>query len=80
MSNITNKWTTIASVGFCGPVSRDENRAAHGGTCLLQARNAKGGVVGREVNSNGRHQEVGASFALDAERLARWVAIGEAQQ
>lgn len=28
------------------------------------------------MNSNGRHQEVGDSFALDAEQLANWERIG----
>ena len=78
-TSITTKWTTIAIVGYSGSVSRDENRAAHGGVCLLQARKGKRGVIGRKVNSNGRATEVGKSFALDAETLAHWQHIGARQ-
>ena len=69
---------TVAIVGFSGSVSRDENRSAHGGVCLLQARrNAKGEIIGRKVNSNGRHQEVGESFRLDLETLEQWERIAK---
>ena len=78
-TSITTKWTTIAIVGYSGSVSRDENRAAHGGVCLLQARKGKSGVLGRKVNSNGRATETGKSFSLDAETLAHWQSIGARQ-
>ena len=70
---ISTRFTTIATVGYTSSVSRDENRSAHGGVCLLQARrNAKGEILGRKVNSNGRHQEIGAAFLLDSDTLAHW--------
>jgi hypothetical protein len=76
VTQITTRWTTIATVGFRHSVSRNENRAAHGGVCHLQARQAKGGIVGRKVNSNGRHQEIGTAFAVTADELAHWQTIG----
>ena len=80
MTTITTKWTTIATVGYSGSVSRDENRAAHGGVCLLQARKGKNGIIlGRKVNSNGRAVETGESFTLDAGTLAHWERIGARQ-
>jgi hypothetical protein len=70
---LTSKFTTIATVGFSHSVSYDENRAAHGGVCHLQARrNNKGVVLGRYVNSNGRHSETGEAFPLTADLLAHW--------
>ena len=72
---IRNKWTTIATVGYRGSVSRDENRAAHGGVCHLQARQGASGLLGRKVNSNGNHEEIGKFFALDAETLSHWESI-----
>jgi hypothetical protein len=74
---LTSKFTTVATVGYQGSVnSLNENRAAHGAVCHLQARrNAHGDIVGRRVNSNGRHQETGACFDLDAETLAEWERI-----
>ena len=79
MTTITTKWTTIATVGYNGSVSRDENRAAHGGVCHLQARKGKSGILGRKVNTNGRAVETGESFDLDAETLAHWEKIGSRQ-
>jgi hypothetical protein len=75
---ITTKWTTVATVGFSSSVSRDENRSAHGGVCHLQARKGTNGLLGRKVNSNGRHQEKGESFDLDADTLAHWESIAKA--
>lgn len=77
MTKITSRYTTIATVGFSGSVSsRNENRSAHGAVCHLQARrNAAGQIVGRKVNSNGRHQEVGEAFVLEADTLAQWERI-----
>jgi len=75
MTTITTKWKTIATVGYSHSVSRDENRAAHGGVCRLQARKGANGLLGRKVNANGRQEERGDSFELDAETLAHWVAI-----
>jgi hypothetical protein len=75
---ITTKWKTIATVGYSHSVSRDENRAAHGGVCHLQARKGVSGILGRRVNSNGRHEETGKAFELDTATLARWQRIAEA--
>lgn len=75
---LTTKYTTIATVGYSGSVnSRNENRAAHGAVCHLQARKGAHGVIGRRVNSNGRHQETGEAFALDADTLAHWERIAK---
>lgn len=75
MNTITTKWKTIATVGYSHSVSRDENRAAHGGVCHLQARRGNNGLLGRKVNTNGRHHETGEAFALDAATLAHWEKI-----
>ena len=75
MTKITTKYTTIATVGYSSSVSRNENRAAHGAVCHLQARRGTNGIVGRKVNSNGQHQEVGEAFELDADTLAHWERI-----
>ena len=74
MTKITTKYQTIAIVGYrCGVSRLNENRAAHGAVCLLQARKgANGLLLGRKVNSNGRHTETGDSFPLDADTLAHW--------
>jgi hypothetical protein len=73
-----SEFETIAAVGFTGSVSsRNYNPAAHGGVCLLQARvNAKGEQIGRKVNSNGRHEEVGNAFLLDSDTLSHWESMG----
>lgn len=76
MNKITSKWSTVATVGYRYSVnSENENRSAHGGVCHLQARRGKNGIIGRKVNSNGRHEEVGESFDLDAATLAEWESI-----
>jgi hypothetical protein len=77
---LTSKFETVAVVGYSGAVSRDENRAAHGAVCLLQARRAKDGLRGRRVNSNGRHCEIGESFELDTETLDSWERIAKQSQ
>lgn len=77
-TKITTRWATIATVGYQGSVSRDENRAAHGAVCHLQARRGTAGLLGRRVNANGRHEEVGKSFRLDADTLAHWESIERA--
>jgi hypothetical protein len=77
---LSSKWQTVATVGYHNPVSRDENRAAHGGVCLLQARKGARGTIGRKVNSNGRHEEIGTAFELASERLQHWQRIASAQQ
>ena len=77
---MTTEWTTIATIGYAGSVSRDENRAAHGGVCHLQARKGKSGMLGRKVNSNGRHQEVSSAFPLDTETLTHWESIAKASR
>ena len=76
-SGLTSKFKTIAIVGFTGSVSRrNYNPAAHGAVCLLQARiNTKGEQIGRKVNTNGRHQEVGAFFLLGEDQLDHWKAL-----
>jgi hypothetical protein len=79
-ATIKTTWTTIAIVGYSSSVSRDENRSAHGGVCLLQARRSANGLRGRKVNSNGRHQERGEAFALDAETLAHWEKIAKSSR
>lgn len=78
MVKITAKYTTVATVVYTGSVnSKNENRAAHGAVCHLQARKGANGIVGRKVNSNGRHQEIGDSFPLDADTLAHWERIAK---
>ena len=78
-TQLNNRWQTICATGYKGSVSRDENRAAHGGVCLCQARRTKHGrIMGRKVNSNGRHQETGEPFEIDAEQLSHWESIGHA--
>ena len=75
---IKTTWTTVAIVGYSGSVSRNENRSAHGGVCLLQARKNKDGLrMGRKVNSNGRHKEIGEAFLLSEDHLARWKQIAK---
>ena len=70
---LTSKYTTVAIVGYQHSVNRrNENRSAHGAVCLLQARKTGDGIIGRKVNSNGRHQEVGQAFDLDSDTLAQW--------
>ena len=74
----------MAIVGFSGSVAesyRRENRAAHGGVCLLQIRKAKNGLDGlmaRKVNSNGTQKEVGKAFLIDDVTLAQWHRIAKA--
>jgi hypothetical protein len=73
-----SEFKTIAVVAFAGSVSRrNYNPAAHGAVCLLQARiNAKGEQIGRKVNTNGRHEEVGNAFRLDNDTLSHWESMG----
>lgn len=73
------KFTTICVVGFDGSVSKNENRMAHGGVKLCQAKIIDGKFKGRFINSNGHHIEVGKSFDLDVERLENWKKIGSKQ-
>ena len=73
---ITTKFQTVATTGYVGSVSRNENRAAQGGIRHLQARKGKRGLLGRYVNSNGRHEEVGEAFDLHPDQLAHWVSMG----
>ena len=80
MTKITTKWTTVATVGYSSSVSRNENRSAHGGVCHLQARKGTNGLLGRKVNTNGRHEEKGEAFDLDAETLAHWEKIAKASR
>ena len=78
MRTIATKWTTLAITGYRGSVSRNEERRAHGGVCLLQVRKGSAGVLGRRVNSNGRHRETSEAFLLDDATLANWQAIAKA--
>ena len=75
MTTLTKAWQTILIDGYTGSVSRDENRRAHGGVCLYQARRTRDGIEARRVNANGRAEEVGEPFAVDAETVARWASI-----
>jgi hypothetical protein len=78
---VTTKWATVAIVGYSGSVSRNENRSAHGGVCLLQVRKNKDRVrLGRKVNSNGKHKEIGEVFLVSEERLAQWEQIAKASR
>ncbi len=77
---IGHRWQTVAIVGYSGAVSRDEDRRAHGGVCLLQLRRQRnGGILARKVNSNGRHAEHGTPWTPDAETVAHWIRLGGAQ-
>jgi hypothetical protein len=77
MNAITTTWQTIAIVGYSGAVASPQNYDAHGGVCLLEARQGKAGLLGRKVNSTGRHREVGKPFSLTADQLAQWQRIGQ---
>ena len=77
---ITTKYATICTVGYTGSVSRNQNPAAAGGVCHIQARKANGRIIARKVNSNGRHQEVGEAFAPTADQLANWESIAKASR
>jgi hypothetical protein len=79
-TKLTSRFQTIAIVGFSAGVSRDQNPAAHGGVCLLQARIGTNGQFGRKVNTNGRHKEIGEAFALDHDTLRHWQAIAAASR
>lgn len=74
---ITTKFQTICTVGFSGSVSRDENRAAHGAVCHIQARRAGDRILARKVNTNGRHKEVGQSFETTPDQIAHWEKIAK---
>lgn len=80
MTKLTTKYQTICTVGYSGSVSRNENRAAHGAVCHIQARRAGGRVLARKVNSNGRHQEVGAAFDATDDQVAHWESIAKASR
>lgn len=72
-TRLTNRWRTVCVVGYHNIMTPCENRSAHGGVCLCQARiSGKNGRRGRKVNTNGRHEEIGYSFALDDETLSHW--------
>lgn len=76
MKTLTKAWKTIMIDGYTGCVSRHENRQAHGGVCLYQARRARGGgIEARRVNANGRAEEIGEAFSVDADTVAHWAAI-----
>ena len=47
----------VSERAFFEAVSRNENRAAHGGVCIVETCSC--GAT-RMTNRNGRHQEVGA--------------------
>jgi hypothetical protein len=77
MNAITTAWKTIAIVGYSGAVATPQNHDAHGGVCLLEARQGANGLLGRKVNSTGRHREAGKPFSLTADQLAQWQRIGQ---
>jgi len=78
---VTTKWATVAIVGFSTSVSRNENRSAHGGVCALQVRKTQDGLrLGRKVNTNGKHKEIGEVFLLSEERLAQWDQLAKASR
>lgn len=73
---MSRKWETIATVGYTACVNpQNENRAAHGAVCHLQARRTQGGMIGRRVNTNGQHQEISESFKLSLSQFEIWEAI-----
>jgi len=72
---LTSKYQTIATVGYSASICVRrgcENQAAHGGVCHLQARISGGRIIGRKINSNGRHTEVGTAGDMTADQLAHW--------
>jgi len=74
--NINRRWSTICTVGYTGSVSRNENRSAHGGVCLVQVRlDSRGKTIARKVNSNGRHHEIGEPFEPTNEQIEYWLKI-----
>jgi hypothetical protein len=77
MNAINTTWKTIAIVGYSGAVATPQNHDAHGGVCLLEARQGTTGLLGRKVNSTGRHREVGKPFSLTADQFALWQRIGQ---
>jgi len=80
-TQLTTRFQTVAIVGYSQGVSRNQNPAAHGGVCLLQARRgANGETLGRKVNTNGRHKEIGESFPLDSSTLLHWQSIAKASR
>lgn len=81
-TKLTTRWKTICIVGYTGSVSREDyNPAAHGGVCLCQARRtAGGGIIARKVNTNGRHEEVGESYPIDADTVADWEHLDSQQR
>jgi len=73
---LTSRFKTIAIVGYSSCVNcNNRNGAAHGAVCLLQARRGENGIIGRKVNSNGRHKEISEPFDLDKEILIHWERI-----
>jgi hypothetical protein len=80
-TKLTRRWQTICTVSYQGSVTRNENRAAHGGVCHCQARLASDGTMqGRKVNANGLHEEIGDTFSLDSDRLENWESIARSQR
>ena len=75
---LTTRWNTACTVGYTASVSREENRSAHGGVTHVQVRRGARGIIARKVNSNGRHQEVGATFTPTAEQIQHWANIDRA--
>jgi hypothetical protein len=71
-ATINSTWQTIAIVNYTGAVATPQNYDAHGGVCLLQARQGTKGMLGRKVNSTGRHRETGKAFILTPDQLTQW--------
>jgi hypothetical protein len=77
---VTSKFQTVATVGYRCAVTADQNLRAHGGVCHLQVRQSARGLVAREVNSNGRHKEVGDVYSIDTDTLRHWQRIADSQR
>lgn len=56
-------------------VMKNEDRMA--GCVCYKFVEAKNGILGRRVNSNGQYKEIGNSFALDDATLANWRETGK---
>ena len=76
---LTSRFQTIHTRGYTSSVSsvsRNENRAAHGGVCHTQCRRtASGAIRVRHVNSNGRHTEAGESCEISEAEFDRLASL-----
>lgn len=76
---LTKEYKTIATVGFRNSVSvKNYNPYAHGGVCHFQVRRTNdGGILGRKVNINGRHYEIGEGHRIDQDTYLEWSKMGD---